>query len=419
MTGTAYVYGYRATARGCRKELEIAVSDLGGDSNGDFEASGAVAAHEASPDPHAVYLTEPEADAVYEPLGAVDAAIASHESDGDPHAQYLTEDEADALYDEAGAALAEVGTHEAASDPHTQYQRESEKAQASGYASLDGSTKVPFAQIPTGTGASEVAVGNHTHAGGADAFPVGSVFISVVSTNPATLLGYGTWSAFGAGRVLVGLDSGDADFDSVEETGGAKTVTSTGSVSAPTFTGSALGTHSHGAGTLVPNAHSGTAVADHASHTHSVTSNVTVADHASHTHTYTDVPNHTHPHNLQGNTTGTTTGTHVMGSAATGGSARAMGIATSNNTNGVATGTTNGPGATMTHIPTNNAVTSGNPSATLTHSVTQPSDHTMSGSSQAVSAGTPAGTNSAPTYTGNATSVVQPYIVCYFWKRTA
>lgn len=62
---------------------------------------------------------------------------------------------------------------------------------------------------------------------GGQAFPVGSVFTSVVATNPATLLGYGTWQALGAGRMLVGFDSNDADFDTLEEMGGAKTVTLT------------------------------------------------------------------------------------------------------------------------------------------------------------------------------------------------
>jgi hypothetical protein len=58
------------------------------------------------------------------------------------------------------------------------------------------------------------------------AYPIGSIYINAgVSTNPATLLGFGTWTAFGDGRVLVGLDSTDALFDTLEETGGSKTAT--------------------------------------------------------------------------------------------------------------------------------------------------------------------------------------------------
>lgn len=56
-----------------------------------------------------------------------------------------------------------ITNHEAAADPHTVYQKESEKGAASGYASLDGSTKVPIAEIPTGTTSSTVSLGNHTH----------------------------------------------------------------------------------------------------------------------------------------------------------------------------------------------------------------------------------------------------------------
>jgi hypothetical protein len=58
---------------------------------------------------------------------------------------------------------------------------------------------------------------------GGEAFPVGSVFVSVVATNPGTLLGYGTWAALGAGRVLVGVNPADPDFDAAKKTGGAKT----------------------------------------------------------------------------------------------------------------------------------------------------------------------------------------------------
>ena len=63
-------------------------------------------------------------------------------------------------------------------------------------------------------------------------YPVGSIYVNATSSaNPSTLLGFGTWEAFGAGRVMVGLNGSDADFDTAEETGGSKTVTPSGSIS--------------------------------------------------------------------------------------------------------------------------------------------------------------------------------------------
>lgn len=61
----------------------------------------------------------------------------------------------------------------------------------------------------------------------ADVYPVGCIYISTVSTNPGTLFGFGTWSAFAPGRVLVGIDAEQSEFNTVEETGGTKTHTLT------------------------------------------------------------------------------------------------------------------------------------------------------------------------------------------------
>ena len=64
------------------------------------------------------------------------------------------------------------------------------------------------------------------------AYPVGSIYMNAsVATNPATLLGFGTWATFGAGKVPVGIDTTDDDFDVVGSgtntnlTTGAKTHT--------------------------------------------------------------------------------------------------------------------------------------------------------------------------------------------------
>lgn len=52
-------------------------------------------------------------------------------------------------------------------------------------------------------------------------FPVGTIYTqAAVATNPSSLLGFGTWEAFGAGKVMVGIDSGNTAFDTLNETGG-------------------------------------------------------------------------------------------------------------------------------------------------------------------------------------------------------
>ena len=47
--------------------------------------------------------------------------------------------------------------------------------------------------------------------------------MSTSNTNPSTIFG-GTWEAWGSGKVPVGVDTSDASFNTVEKTGGTKTI---------------------------------------------------------------------------------------------------------------------------------------------------------------------------------------------------
>ena len=82
-------------------------------------------------------------------------------------------------------------------------------------------------------------------------YPVGHVYTTVASGNPNTLLAGmsgTTWVSFGSGKTLVGLDSADADFNSIEETGGVKTnTTSTGN---HTLTLAQIPSHNHSNGSF-------------------------------------------------------------------------------------------------------------------------------------------------------------------------
>ena len=63
-------------------------------------------------------------------------------------------------------------------------------------------------------------------------YPVNSIYLSLNSTNPSEILGFGTWVQVAQGRSLVGVDTTDADFEYASKVGGSKT-------------------HNHEAGTLV------------------------------------------------------------------------------------------------------------------------------------------------------------------------
>ncbi len=53
-------------------------------------------------------------------------------------------------------------------------------------------------------------------------YPIGSIYTNATNgSNPSTLFNFGTWVAFGAGRVAVGFNAANPLFDAAEETGGS------------------------------------------------------------------------------------------------------------------------------------------------------------------------------------------------------
>ena len=85
---------------------------------------------------------------------------------------------------------------------------------------FSGTPTAPTAS--TGTSNTQLSTTAFVQAAIALLYPVGSIYTNAsVATNPATLIGFGTWTAFGAGRVMVGLNASNALFDTAEETGGS------------------------------------------------------------------------------------------------------------------------------------------------------------------------------------------------------
>lgn len=125
-------------------------------------------------------------------------------------------------------------------------------------------------------------------------WPVGSIWMSVENIDPTTIIG-GEWIAWGSGRVPVGVDQNQEEFNEVEKTGGEK--------SAP------LHTHT------TPNHKHTISVANGGSHTHKVKAAKTTKTGGTATRATATEAGGTHKHTLSQESSG---GGKTGGSGGTG-----------------------------------------------------------------------------------------------------
>ena len=233
-------------------------------------------------------------------------------------------------------------------------------------------------------------------------YPVGSLYLSTVSTNPGTLIG-GTWEAYATGRTLVGIDANQNEFKTAGGTGGSKALQShTHSISITSGNQSAGHTHSVGAHAHGLN-----------SHTHSVGAH----SHGLNGHTHSipalsgwaaDAGNHNHPCQSYNMATGAYECVRPDGYSGQNGQRwiaaagqHGHNVSTNASTTGGNSGSTANSGAFNTGKASGNTA---NSTAFNTGGVSANHTHTVSGTSGSTGSGS----------SGN----LPPYIVCYIWKRT-
>lgn len=245
------------------------------------------------------------------------------------------------------------------------------------------------------------AASSHTHFD--EIYPVGSIYMSVNSTSPATLFG-GTWERITGSFLLAATDNGSSGASQAAgNTGGAATVTLTAAQSGVPAHSHDLNSHTHG----MNHKHVLT------SHTHGLNGHTHTL--SSHTHS---LASHTHGEKCNGNhwlmfkgRTDWSSGTAVMAgfyassesdADKTGGPSTNTSGTPSNNTSGKASGNTESYGGyTGNSITTGSSASAGNTGRTATDAA--------SGSTA----------NNTAANASSAHNNMPPYLSVYMWKRTA
>lgn len=224
-------------------------------------------------------------------------------------------------------------------------------------------------------------------------YPVGAIFPTVNSVNPGTYLTGTTWELFGSGKTLVGVDTDDTDFNTVEKAGGAKTVNLNHN-------------HSTGNHTLL--------ISEIPSHNHGMThwhglSDASIGSSGSHTHSFSDT--------TSSNGASGTARIFGYGNAATSGdlSLGSNSLVLSYPESGGSWGYTT---LTLSDRHTHSVSGITGSSGYHTHSLTGRTS-TLDSTTENSGGGSAHNHGNTGYALGANVQVQNPYITCYFWKRTA
>lgn len=244
-------------------------------------------------------------------------------------------------------------------------------------------------------------------------WPIGSIFHCTLATSPATLLGFGTWSRFGQGRMLVSQSTSDSDFALAGATGGSKTPVLPAHTHTAT-TASANTGHSHTISSASDHSHTATVggMSANATHAHTATTGSMSAN-ASHTHSASTSIAGDHIHG---------TGTEIHPASTD--------ELTGPSTNYIAynaSGTLNSRNAgDHTHTVTVQSTTVDHTHSLTTASANIDHSHSISFSSGGAHSHTIGADTSSHTHTITVASAgiadgksLPPYVVVYMWQRIA